>query len=430
MNARFSPARGLLGALLLAAVAPCASADELQFGVRAGANYSDNVERVPVDETSTGAMVAGFDVTALRETGRLTYDAFGSVEYQDYIDSDVESETFGQMFGRVAYGFVPDRFLWRLSGSYDQARQDLLRPLAPGNLENITTLSTGPQLTLMLGRALESTIEGHYTVADYSERPFDSDTTGGSLVVGHRPHSNLFIGLGGSADKMDYKEEVPQVQDFDRREFFLRLSARGARTDINLDAGYSEAKGETFDEDGPTIRLDATRELTRALSGFVRYTYGFPTSAGAAFTPDEPLDVDADPSVLTGGPRQSEDAEIGLEWFTGRTDASLRYIAREEVALDTDVERSFDIFAASLSRSLTPRASLGLTVRYSDESLEGIASDEQRYGLNFSVRVGRLLSIVFGLEHSTRDSDAPQGNYSENSGGIFLRYGTSARAGS
>ena len=110
--------------------------------------------------------------------------------------------------------------------------------------------------------------------------------------------------------------------------------------------------------------------------------------------------------------------------------AGWRTIAREEVALDTDVERSFDIFAASLSRSLTPRASLGLTVRYSDESLEGIASDEQRYGLNFSVRVGRLLSIVFGLEHSTRDSDAPQGNYSENSGGIFLRYGTSARAGS
>ena len=405
-----------------------ARAEGFQFGVRAGGNYSDNALRVPEDETSASSGIVGIDFSGQKETGRLRYDAFGNVEYQHFFDDDVDDETYGQAVATSSYAFVPDRFLWSLSGSYGQTRANLLRPVAPGNVDDVITLSTGPQVTLRFANSLEATLEGHYVVADYSEEPFDSDTVGGSLLFGRRVSAQGFLGIGGSVDEVSYDFEAPGLEDFDRNELFLRFNARGARTTLDLDAGYTTAKGDTFDQDGPLFRLHGTRQLTPGLSAYADFVQEFPTSSGASFAPGSPPQLGTDSSVLTGGPRKSRDAGIGLQLESGRTDARLGYVLRKEEELESGDRRDIDVVRLSGTYLFAPRASFTLFASFSDEEVEAVEADEQIYGGRLSFQLGRLTSLSVRLEHRNRDSDALNGSYEENAGGIFLRYGDATGA--
>jgi len=417
-----------VGSLFGALLAAQAHGEGFEFGLRAGGNYSDNVERVATDETSSASAIVGVDFNGQRETGRLQYDVFGNLEYQHYFEDGVDSETFGQMFATSSYAIVPERFIWGLSGSFDQTRNNLLRPVAPENMDDVITLSTGPQWIMRYGSALESTLEGHYVVADYSDRPFDSDTAGGSLVFGRRLSTNRFIGLGGSFDQVDYDDDTLASQDFDRREIFLRLNAQGARTSIDLDAGYSEVEGDTFDDDGPMFRLRATRELTGALSAFLNFNQVFPTSGGATFSPESPPQLGTDSSVLTGGPRKTQDIGAGLQVDARRTNATLSFVMREEEELESSLEREFDVITATGTYAFAPRASFTLFARFSDEEIVGIQSEEQIYGGRINFLIGRMTSISLRLEHRNRDSDAADGEYEESLAGLYLRYGGSTGA--
>jgi hypothetical protein len=405
-----------------------AQAQEFEFGLRAGGNYSDNVERVPTGETSSASGIVGVDFNGQRDTGRLLYDVFGNLEYQHFFEDDVDAETFGQAYATTSYAIVPERFIWGLSGSFDQTRSNLLRPVAPENLDDVITLSTGPQWTMRFGNSLESTLEGHYIVADYSERPFDSDTAGGSLVFGRRQGATRFIGFGGSFDQVDYDDDTLASQDFERREVFVRVNAQGARTTLDVDAGYSEVEGDTFDDDGPMFRVSATRELTGALSAFLNFNQLFPTSGGATFSPGAPPQLGTDSSVLTGGPRKVQNIGAGLQMRARRTDASLSFVMREEEDLETSVQRDFDVITASGTYSFAPRASFTLYARFSDEDVVGVESDEEIYGGRLNFQIGRLTSLSLRLENRSRDSDVPEGEYEENLAGLFLRYGGSTGA--
>jgi len=417
-----------LACSLLVLAAADAAADELAFGLRAGGNYSDNVERVAVDETSSSSAIVGLDLNAQREAGRLLYDVFGNVEYQDFFEDDIDAETFGQLYATSSYAFVPERFVWGLSGSFDQTRRDLLRPVAPGNVDDVYTLSTGPQWTMRFGSALESTLEAHYMLADYGEQPFDSDTVGGSLIFGRRQSAQRFIGLGASVDQVSYTSDDTLADDFDRIEYFLRINAQGARTALDMDLGYSEVESDSFDDDGPVFRLHATRTLTPALSAFFDFVQEYPTSGGASFSAESPPQLGTDSSVLTGAPRKSRDSELVLQVRSRRTEALVSYTAREEEELETGAQRDFDVFTASATYSFAPRASLTLYGRLTDEDVVAIQSDETIYGGRINLRLGRLTTVSLRIEQRSRDSDDPLAEFDETAGGLYLRYGSPSGA--
>lgn len=406
-----------------------ADAQEFQFGIRAGANHSDNVLRVPENETSASSGILGVDFSGQKDSGRLQYNTFGNIEYQQFFEDDVDDETYGQAIATASYAFVPDRFLWNLAGTYGQTRPDLLRPVAPGNVDDVITLSTGPQANLRFGSNLEATVEGHYIVADYDQQPFDSDTVGGSVVFGRRFSAQGFLGVGGSVDEVSYDVDAPTLEDFDRTEVFVRFNARGARTTLDLEGGYAKVEGDTFDEGGPMFRLHATRELTPSLSAYADFVQEFPTSSGATFAPGSPPQLGTDGSVLTGGPRKNRDAGIGLQFNSGRTDARLGYVLRKEEILETAIQRDIDVIVASGTYLFAPRASFTLIARLADEDVEGVQSDEKTYGARFNIQLGRVTSLSLRVERRDRDSDALNGNYEETAAGIYLRYGNAAGGG-
>src|SRR5690606_20003482 len=101
-----------------------------------------------------------------------------------------------------------------------------------------------------------------------------------------------------------------------------------------------------------------TRRLTPYVSGFLGYTREYPTSTGAAFTPEPAQgDLVTDSSVLTAAPRDTESAQLGFEMARPRTSASLVFTRRSEemVGVGGD-EREFDEVFASVNRLITTRS--------------------------------------------------------------------------
>lgn len=438
MNHMLVKTSRVLAAAIAMSFSAAATSAELDYGLLIGASHSDNVLRTDVNEQSSGAAVAGFDLRGVRTTGRLLYDLYADLEYRDYFEDGVDSQEFGRLIAQSSYAFVPEIFEWLLSGSFDQVREDLLRPVAPDNLENVITLSTGPRLTLSFGDAFEAQAQAHYTVADYSERDFDSETAGAILTLGRRMSERSYVGVGASYDDVTYDIAPGFISpDYERREYFLRFSTEGARTAFEADVGYTEVTGVGVDDDGPMARARLTRRLTPYVSGFLAYTREYPTSTDASFTPEPAQgDLVADSSVLTAAPRENESAQIGLTMERPRTSAALAFARRSESVLGVAAEeRDFDEITASFSRLITTRSSFGLYGIYTNEKADvdvmGVLveadSEETIFGANLMLAFGRALGLEVRVEHRERDSDLGAGSYEELSGGIFLRYGSARR---
>lgn len=423
---------GVVGAAVVLALwgADSVHAAEFGYAARLGAAYSDNVELVPVDEVDSSAGVAGLTLTGGKSTGRLQYDVLGDIEYWDYVEEDVESQEYGRLSANSSYAFVPERFEWLLSGAFDQGRSDPLRPAAADNLENVLTGSTGPRVRVRLGDAAEALAEAHYAMADYSERTFDSETTGGLLTVGRRFAERSYLGLGASYDEVTYEDIGQAAGDFERLEYFLRLNANGTRTQVDADVGYAEITTNDLEESGPMVRLTLTRRMTPYVSGYVRATREYPTSAGVASSGSVTPGSLGDATVLSGAARENESAEVGFNVARPRTAMQLGYIWRQESTVFTTVqERTAQEVRGSISRQFATRSTGTLFGAYLSEDVEVADgnADETTYGLELSFSLGRSLSLDLRAQQRDRDADRPENNYSELSGGIFLRYGNARR---
>jgi hypothetical protein len=410
-------------------------AASFEYEVRAGAAYSDNVERTAVDEIETAAAVVGLRVRGAREEGRLQYSLAGDASYLEYLDSEVPGEVIGSLFAESSYEILPQSFVWQLDGSFNQVRQDLLRAAAPGNRDDVLSLSTGPNLRARFGDAFEAELQARYAIADFSERDFDSDTLGAQLLLGRRFSERSVIGLGASFADVTYDSAIGLGSiDFQRTEVFARVRAEGARTEIQADVGYAQAEGANVDDSGAMIRLEATRRLTPFISGFVRYTQEYPTSEAAAFVPFDATGGGAsgDASILTAAPRVAKSADIGLRLSRPRTSAELAFNANRETGLVGALgDRSFETARFSVTRSMTPRSRATVFAFWSQEDL-GLVSesaDELGIGGELSFTFGRHLGLDLRLEHRERDSALPASEFSEVSVGLFLRWGRISAGG-
>lgn len=419
---------GFLVAACSAIAAPVSAVD-LGYELSAGAAYSNNLERSSVNEIETAIAVAGLRVRGARDEGRLQYAVAGDASYLEYLDSDVSGEVIGSAFANSAYDILPGTFRWELDGSFAQIREDLLRAAAPGNRDSVVNLSTGPTLRARFGEGFEAEWQARYAIAQFSEQEFDSSTVGTQLVLGRRLSERSNIGVGASFADVTYDSASGLGSvDFERREVFVRVRGEGARTSIQADIGYAEAKGANLEDGGALVRLEATRRLSPFVSAFAVYAREYPTSEAAVFIPFDATggrEV-GDSSILTATPRLATNAEFGFRLARPRTNAELAFGTRRETDLvGTLGQRSFDTARVSITRALTPRASATAFGFWSREELDLVpgAADELGGGAALSFTFGRNVGIDLRVDYRDRESPLPGFDFSEASAGVFLRWG-------
>lgn len=399
----------------------------LEYAARVGAAYSDNLGRTAANKVASGSAVAGVQISAKRPTGRLSYDVTGDLSYYDYFEKAFKSELLGQMSGSAAYSIFPETFLWNAAGSFGQVRQDLSRPAAPGNREDVITFSTGPTLRAHFGTALEASLDARWSRAEYSKRGFDNDTIGARLVLGHRPSANTLLGAGVSFDDVTYSSRAgTATTNFNRREVFLRFDTRLARTQLSADAGYSKITGGNRDASSPLFRVRATRRLTPSFSVYVVYEQQYPTTQNDALVQPGLGATGTDQSILSAAPRLAKNTGAGIVFARPRTSFEVAFNRLSESGeLGALGKRTYDQTTARFTRALSPRSNLSAFAAYSSEDVTAFAAraNERGVGAAFNFNFGTSLGLDLQVEQRERSSAAVANRYSELSGGIYLRYG-------
>ncbi len=427
--------RILICTAALLATVPALSA-ELDYALRVGVALSDNVDRFPSGaERSSTAAVAGLELHGERPAGRLRYNIAADVAYYEFLSPDIDSEIFGRALVSGAYDFVPDTFSWNASLNYDQISADMFRPLAPGNAEDVLTVSTGPTLRARFSTLMEGQLDGRYTRTTYDRRPFDNETIGARALLARRANPRSMLALGVSYDDVSYlSNSGASGLDYDRQELFARAELQGVRTSVQLEVGYADVSGRSFSSSGAMLRARLNRRLAPSLTAFLNGVREYPTSEAAALSADPTVGGGGgyDNSLLTSGPRLSTSYEGGLRFETVRGQAELSYLRRkEESLLVLAGERNYDELRARVRRNFTPRmhGALSAVLTSEDFSLFADEFDERILGAEIGITVGRALGLDLRVEHRDRDGITPAGGYSELSGGVFLRYSPRRESG-
>jgi Putative beta-barrel porin 2 len=423
-----------ISAICTSLIAVGASAAEpqqsgLDYVLRAGVTYSDNIYLQPSPfEDGSSAIAFGGEVRGDRSTGRLRYNVAMDIMRYQYLDNSTGGETFGRGVLGGSYDFVPDNFRWNASVNFDQLREDLLQPIAPGNVEDVITFSTGPTVRGELFGVIDTKLDGHYDRAWYTGNTIDNQTVGGRLELGRQPGPGTRYGLGGSIDDVSYLSgPLSSAFDFQRSEVFLYGELNGVRTQLTGEVGYAQADGDSFDGDGPMARIRLTRQMSPSLTGYIGYRDEFPTAQAGAWVSDPTVGGGGvlNTSLVTSSPREARAGEIGFQYQRTRSDAELGFYHLNEKSLILALgDHSYDELRARVTRRFTPVSRGTLFAAYSKEDFSALAQnfDELRTGFEYGYDFTRSIGVDVRLEYRSRDSNVSGYNYNEFNGGVFIRY--------
>ena len=401
----------------------------LDYELRAGATYSDNIFLQPgAIAESASALAVGADLRGEQTTGRLRYNTGVELWYYQYLDTFSGGQLFGRGVVSGSYDFVPDHFRWNAGVNFDQQRADLARPLIPGNVEDLWTLSTGPTVRGTLFGAVDTQLDAHIVQALYSGDSFDNQTVGGRLTMGRRTGPLSSLGLGASYDDVTYLSGLASsVLDFERREVFVHGEMSGARTDLSFELGYADAVSATFDDSSPLARIRLERRMSPALTGYLGYRHEFPTSQVNQLISDPTPSGGGvvDTGLVTSSPRETWTGEAGFRFSQTRSEAQLGYYHLDEHSLiEVLGDHRLDELRARVTRHLTPRSDGTLFVAYAKEDFTAFNQKNNNVtaGLIYSHEFTRSVGIDARFEYRNQNSNVDSLNYNEFNGGVFLRY--------
>ena len=416
--------------LLLAAptLALAASADDVYL-VKAGAYYSDNIGRAPSNGQAATTLVLGTQLALADDTGPLQGKIAGDVSLNDYLGTNYSTKLVGSMVGNGFWQMVPNLLSWNGDFSFGQVRRDPLQPAQPGNIENVYTFNTGPQLHLRLGTQGEAELQAFYASTIYQDRPFNNHDVGGRLVLSRLVSPHFRVGIGGTADRNTYENaSALATPELDHREAFVRLGISGVRTTLNLDGGVGRLRGGTIDSQETIGRFTATRRLTPYVSAHASYSRDYSSSGTPAnlATVQNPGGAVGDLTLLTAGPRLVDSADVGLtvEALLTKVEIGAGH-TREKSLLGLFDSRLSDGVSVAVTRRLGARSDAGAFASFTREQITPaiLQAQERALGVAASISLGGSLGLDGVLERRMRSGGVNATPYNETVFGLYLRYG-------
>jgi hypothetical protein len=416
---------------LRAAVGTClviaaSGAGAATLDLEIGGEYSDNVARLPENETEESIGFVGLTLGLTADRPRLDADLSTALEYRKYLDDTFDDELVGGLDGTLAYAFVPERFLWIVQDNFGQIANNRAAVESPDNRQNFNYFTTGPDITVPLGSRTEAELSARYSDTYFEDSVEGSETHQASLALTRTLSERTSVGLVGSAAEVKF-DESESFEDSEIQEGFVRLTADGVRTDFSGDLGYTETTRGDVASDGIVVRLDLSREITS------RSTLSFSAgsqfaSAGDAFR----LEQDAT-GVQTGNEDIVAAADVfrnTYAYLTFDTEQARISISatvrgtRERYETQTLLDRDVVGGDLSLGRQLSERLGVGFFASYSEDEFvnAGFSFDEWAVGANLTWQLSQSWSLDVTAEHFSGSGEGIEREYEENRGVITLHY--------
>jgi hypothetical protein len=422
----------VLSAAILAVVliVPVAGA-ESTASIDAGIGYSDNITRTSGDKVDETLATVGLNVDAQRAEGRLTGLFRTDLQYISYLNNTYKDDVYGRVDLAGDYAFVPDFFSWRLEDSWGQIRSDPFAVQNPANLENTNYFSTGPDFTFHLGPRTRLQLTGRWSDTTYQTSPRDYSRLGGGLALSRDVSERTSIGLHGYASHVEFDDSAFGT-NYDAQEYFGRYTTQGAKTHLELDAGYTEVRRDGESSGNPLFRLTVTREVsarsTLNLTAGTQFTDAGQTFQGIGENVGGP--GYGGPGDVIGVGDAYESRHFGLRWTTrgqrGQFGLGANY-RQELYETQTALDRKITDVYADYSRGLSEALRLRVAAHYEMDKYDSGAPDDKRLRLDAGLAwdLSRRIFVSADYEFYKGDSQSSSLNYDENR--AWLRVGYRAR---
>jgi hypothetical protein len=405
-------------AAMMLCIAVSATAGEIDYRLSLGAGHSDNVNHAPTDEVDQDIATAGLRFAFDQDSARVKADIIGDLAYYEYLDNAYDSDLVGNVDANALFALLPDRITWAFSEQFGQSLTDPFRSDTPDNRENINYFSTGPDFIVGLGSQMRLRFGARYALANYEVSPLDSASTGGQIALVRVLSDRSSVSLNASLQQVEY-DEAALNSDFDQSEAFIRYDGAGARTNLKIDAGYSQLDSDASadTEGGAVVRVDASRKISASSTLVFVGGHEFATTASSFANSDGGGGFDTAPGRQTADPFTYDHASLG--WTFNRNVTGLGVTATwSKNSYDSNpvLDQTLTTISARFRREMSPRTSLQLSLSRTGGEYEEPAPDydELIAGASFSWRLARDLTIDVRYDFTDRNSDDPTTEYSEN----------------
>ncbi|HEV8331045.1 MAG TPA: outer membrane beta-barrel protein [Steroidobacteraceae bacterium] len=410
-----------------------AQGQQISWGLDLGARYTDNVGRTDTNEQSDTVGIAGLNFAVDVSRPRLDARAAADLRYQEYFESDFDSRVNGVLDGSLGFALVPERFVWVVQENYGQVTRNRQVADNPDNLQDINYFSTGPDITLPLGRRTSVQLSGRWSDAYFEQGNQDSVTATGSLALVRQLSSSTSLSLNGSYSEIDFDQDQEFV-DYTVEQAFLRLAITGARTTLSLDGGVSrlERDNSSSKSDTALARLDLQR-LIGARSSLRLVAGTTPSNTQQSFRLDQQIgqqigggvDISPDSEVVAGDSFRSDYAYVTFATDWERTSVTLLLSGRKQdhevfTVLDREQYRG----TLTYSHDLTQNVSIDVRGTYLDEKFTetGFGFDQWGAGLGMRWELSQRISLRARVDHYVGSSDDGTRDYTENRAYVGISY--------
>jgi hypothetical protein len=378
------------------------------------------VRRTSTDEQDETIAMLGLKLSYDEQSSRVNARVASDLAYYNYLQNSYDPDVVGTFLGNVDVALVEDRLNWFVNDSFGQVLSDPFVPSTPDNRENINYVATGLDGKFGLSTRTRLDAKFTYALAMYQDLPLDSDTGIGEVGFTRLLNEGSTLGLNLRSAQVRYDDAVASSNDYDVREAALRYKLDGARTKIDLDAGYTELKRDDgTSDDGPLFRLDVARALATRSTLTFEAGQEFANSADAfeAHSAGGNAGLDSYVGRQTAAPFTRRYAGLGWDASGVRTHLAVNvHWDEQDYSSQSQLNESLGSIGASVARDLSAALSANLSAEWGKGNYQAAGGDytESRFGLGVRWQFAQRMALALSYDHEKRNSDSSLNRYQEN----------------
>jgi hypothetical protein len=379
------------------------------LGIGLSGTYTDNIDRLEEGGRDESIWSAFTEFEVSKDGRRYDLLLDGLLDYRVYENDTADDEFRGNAFGELIFDIVNERLQWVVQDNFGQVRQNVALPDTPDNRENLNVFRTGPRVDLRLGQRNSIILQGFYQRTRFEDSLQNSEGLFGFLAFEREVSPQSNVSLNVAARRIEFDEDST-FSSYDLQEAYLGWESLGARTRVEIEAGYTELHDIGDVEDGHLFRLFVTRNISQR-SALTLDARSELTTTEDTFRFEQQLrrpDLTTQALAAEAEPFRFEYA--GLAWATGGNrlwlDAEAFFESREFTITSAN-DRDRAGLRLELTRQFTENVALGIFGTTTQESFEDSANDfdENTVGLRMDYRPSRRTRLTLILERIDRDTD-------------------------
>jgi len=411
---------------LLLAVDRVTLAADVDYDLRTGAIYSDNVRRsATMEEDQTIARV-GFGLTVDHKTRRFGFQLRSNLDYNHYLDNAFDNEVVGAASGDLNFMLVENLLNWVATDRFGKLQTDPFLPDTEANRGNFNSFATGPDLVVGFGQRMSLNIGARYRTDSFETRDTDNDTGSVSIALSRALSPNRSISISGTYQDVDYDDNFLN-SDYEVRAAYLSFDSQISKGNVSVSIGANEVDIQNETLDGTLANVSFSRELTPRTSIRLDYDQRYSDSGDifrrfqdAGFDFGDTRDIPGE-----GEPFESRAFSAYIGYDYGGNDYYFRASSDvEDYDSSNTLERRRNSFGLGVSRRLGGTWRVSASGRIANLDYDNVSreDDDLSISLGVSRQLSRTLYLDFRVRYVDRSSDSVGADYTENQYSISFRY--------